>query len=127
VLQLIDCGLWTLLPQQNLKYNLLVPDLDSVSDKPQRDVRITLFGFQIMFAYSSVSRVLVSLLSLSSTLVWADQTVSLQRPLIPHGNVFIWEPLFNPSSISAVVGEKIHFQANFMDISAVPVVSPSEK
>jgi hypothetical protein len=78
-----------------------------------------------MYAYSTVLWVPLSLLLLSSTLVSTDQTVVLERFGLPHGNTIFWEPLFNPKSISAVVGEKIHFQTHLADVSAVPVPRPS--
>jgi hypothetical protein len=48
--------------------------------------------------------------------------IRLERPGILNGpNDIIYEPLFNPKSIYAAVGEKIHFQAVFQNVSALPV------
>jgi hypothetical protein len=53
-----------------------------------------------------------SLLLLSTLLFWsaslADQIVYLERP-----NIGPIEPYFDPKSITASVGEQIHFIANF--------------
>jgi hypothetical protein len=54
--------------------------------------------------------------------VGADQVIRLERPGILNGpGDIIYEPLFNPKSIYATVGEKIHFQAVFQNVSALPV------
>jgi hypothetical protein len=54
--------------------------------------------------------------------VGADQVIRLERPGIPNGpGGIIFEPLFNPKSIYATVGETIHFQAVFQNVSALPV------
>lgn len=48
--------------------------------------------------------------------------IRLERPGIPNGpGDTIFEPLFNPKSIYATVGEKIYFQAVFLNVSALPV------
>jgi hypothetical protein len=54
----------------------------------------------------------------------ADQVVSLERAGTANGAGIIFEPLFNPKSISASVGEKIHFQASLLDVSSLPVDTP---
>jgi hypothetical protein len=55
----------------------------------------------------------------------ADQTVYLVRPGFPNGDNLIYEPLFNPKSIWASVGEKITFQTILQDISHMEVKSPN--
>ena len=68
---------------------------------------------------------LLCLFVLSFSLSVADQVVYLDRLGLPNGpGVIIDEPLFNPKSINASVGEKIHFQARFSDVSSVPVTFP---
>lgn len=68
---------------------------------------------------------LLCLFLLSSSLSLADQVVYLERLGLPNGPAnIIDEPLFNPKTINASVGEKIHFQARFSDVSSVPVISP---
>ena len=62
------------------------------------------------------------LLLLNSALSSADQIVYLERLGLPNGAVnVIDEPLFNPKSINASVGETIRFQARFSDVSSAPV------
>ena len=64
----------------------------------------------------------LSLLLVNSLLSSADQVVYLERLGLPNGDVnVIDEPLFNPKTINASVGEKIHFQARFSDVSSAPV------
>ena len=70
----------------------------------------------------------LSLLLLSFTVSSADQVVYLERLGLPNGpGVIIDEPVFNPKSINASVGEKIHFQTRFSDVSNVPVSFQSVK
>ena len=54
----------------------------------------------------------------------ADQVVYLDRPGLPNGpGVIIDEPVFNPKSINASVGEKIRFQTRFNYVWTIPVQS----
>jgi hypothetical protein len=55
----------------------------------------------------------------------ADQTVYRIRSGIPNVgyHTIIYEPLFNPKSIWASVGEKINFQVVLQDVSHIPVRS----
>jgi hypothetical protein len=71
-------------------------------------------------------RVLSCLLLFTSSIASADQVVNLERYGLPNvgGNTIIFEPLFNPKSIYAAVGEKIHFQTQLSDVSGVPVSYP---
>jgi hypothetical protein len=59
------------------------------------------------------------LLYWTSLLFWtwalADQTVYLDRPLDPLDGPYVAEPYFNPATISANVGEQVHFVARFQD------------
>jgi len=58
----------------------------------------------------------------------ADKTVYLQRTGQRIGNTtsYMAEPYFSPKSITADVGEKVHFLANFSALPP-PTVSPSKK
>jgi len=47
----------------------------------------------------------------------ADQTVFLDRPVLST----VWEPRFNPSVITASIGEQIHFVARFGELYGFPL------
>lgn len=50
------------------------------------------------------------------TFSFADQIVYLDRPASVHGEVSaISEPVFNPNTLNAAVGEQVHFVARFGD------------
>ena len=59
-----------------------------------------------------------------------DRTVVLERPGYPGAltpGTYLFEPTFSPNLLSNVaVGEKVHFLANFTDISAKVVRSRHE-
>ena len=76
---------------------------------------------RIMFYPRSFSYKSLGLLLLGSILSSADQVVYLERLGLPNGDGIINEPLFNPKSINASIGEKIHFVTRFSDVSNVPV------
>lgn len=50
----------------------------------------------------------------------ADQVVYLDRIGIRNGGDPVFEPVFNPTSLNAAVGEQVHFVARFLDLTNSP-------